>query len=343
MQFYNQVCGGKMRFILFSLIVTTVTSALSLGTAELSFPYPNLNRTLITEHYYPSKEQDDAITHAHGPWMRQNYLKNAPLKPGTSYPLVVFSHGYQGDRFGQSWIAEAFVKKGYMVAMIDHTQNTSYDHSDLFSYTSMWQRPLDLSHLISFLIEHPTWGKVIDKKRIIAMGFSLGGLTALWLGGMEADRQLFKNVLEKGYSRWMEWPEHDKEKARKVDWGLAAKSYHDTRIKAAISIAPDLGEGFASAGVNQLKTPTLIVVGDQDHVTPLHTISQSFALSPLARLTVLKNANHYSFMNRCSTLGQRLTPYLCQDTNVRANVLRETFKMIEAFLDKTFPSPSAHK
>ena len=69
----------------------------------------------------------------------------------TNILLLFFSHGFQGDRFGNSWIAEALVNKGYIVVMIDHTFNTSYDHSDLFIYTSMWQRPLDMSELLTYL------------------------------------------------------------------------------------------------------------------------------------------------------------------------------------------------
>jgi hypothetical protein len=38
-------------------------------------------------------------------------------------------------------------------------------------------------------------GVVIDKNKIVAAGFSLGGLTALWLWGIEADKELFQDTL----------------------------------------------------------------------------------------------------------------------------------------------------
>ena len=40
------------------------------------------------------------------------------------------------------------------VHMIDHPLNTSYDHNDLSVYTAMWQRPKDISELLTHLMQH---------------------------------------------------------------------------------------------------------------------------------------------------------------------------------------------
>ncbi len=58
-----------------------------------------------------------------------------------------------------------------------------------------------MSELLTYLLQHPQWGVVIDKNKIVAAGFSLGGLTALWLGGIEADKELFKSELDTKYHK----------------------------------------------------------------------------------------------------------------------------------------------
>ncbi|MEZ5791978.1 MAG: hypothetical protein R3D34_14760 [Nitratireductor sp.] len=54
-------------------------------------------------------------------------LVQAPLRgPSGGYPLVVISHGYPGNRFLMSHLAENLATKGFVVAAIDHRDST-YD------------------------------------------------------------------------------------------------------------------------------------------------------------------------------------------------------------------------
>jgi len=302
------------RFILIALglVVFFVNAYASIGTQEISFLSKSSRRTLVAEIYYPTSCKTKKKKIPHGIWMRENYYKGQScVNNKKKYPLVLFSHGFQGDRFGNSWIAEALVSKGYIVVMIDHTFNTSYEHSDLFLYTSMWQRPVDISELLTDLLQHPQWGKVINKDKIAVVGFSLGGTTALWLGGIKADKDKFKQALDEKYSRWSDWPEYAAEKARAVDWSKAEHSYKDDRIKVVISIAPDLGEAFAAEGLKEMSVPTLIIVGDKDKITPKKKNAEFFSKSiNRSELLVIEGAEHFTFMNKCSAIGFKITPHL---------------------------------
>lgn len=158
----------------------------SIGTQEISFQIPDTDRWLAAEVYYPVDQQRSKTYLDKGIWHRQSFIKDGPLSDRSlTYPLVIFSHGWQGDRFGNSWIAESLVEKGYIVVMIDHTHNTNYDHSDLFVYTSPWQRPIDMSYLLTYLLHRPQWEKLIDKNRIVSGGGirGLNGLMAWWNKG----------------------------------------------------------------------------------------------------------------------------------------------------------------
>lgn len=323
--------------IIIGLIFTYMSAYASIGTQEISFLSKSSGRTIAAEIYYPTSCSIESKKVQHGIWLRENYSKSqCNLGTKISYPLIVFSHGFQGDRFGNSWLAEALTRMGYIVVMIDHTFNTSYDHSDLFIYTSMWQRPIDIKELLSHLLQHPKWSKVIDQNRIAAAGFSLGGTTSLWLGGIRANKDLFKKTLDNKYSRWADWPEYAAKKARSVDWSKAELSYKDERVKAVISIAPDLGAAFTSEGLKEMQVPTLIIVGDKDNITPKEQNAEFYSKNiKNAEIIVLANIEHFTFMNKCSPLGLKLTPYLCLTEDRKDDTHKLTLNKIYDFLRKT--------
>ena len=57
------------------------------------------------------------------------------------YPLLIISHGYPGNRFLLSHLAENLASKGYVVASIDHTDSTYSDQAAFGS--TLLNRPLD--------------------------------------------------------------------------------------------------------------------------------------------------------------------------------------------------------
>jgi hypothetical protein len=60
------------------------------------------------------------------------------------YALVTFQAGQiHGSFLGQPSLPPLFMflKKGYIVTLIDHPFNNSYEHSDVFVYGALWQRP----------------------------------------------------------------------------------------------------------------------------------------------------------------------------------------------------------
>ena len=329
---------SRLILIIIGIILVSIDAAASIGTQEIWFKSQTSDRTIVAEIYYPASCNIENKKIVHGIWLRENYSKShCDFNEKKSYPLIVFSHGFQGDRFGNSWLAEGLVAKGYIVAMIDHAFNTSYDHSDLFVYTSMWQRPTDISELLTHLLQDPKWGKVIDKNRIAAAGLSLGGATALWLGDIRANKEQFKQTLDNKYSRWSDWPEYAAAQARHVDWSKAELSYKDTRIKAVIAIAPDLGEAFTAGGLKEMQIPALIIVGDKDIVTPKEQNAEFYAKNIMnAEIVVLKDAEHFTFMNHCSSLGFKLTPYLCSSDNKKDDAHSLTISKISDFLLKNF-------
>ena len=321
------------------LLMTCFADARPVGTQEIEFTIPSSDRTLVAEIYYPTESGQEAKSITQGIRQRREFARNAPLSPqGKPYPLVIFSHGWQGDRFGHAWLAETLVDAGYIVAMIDHAHNTSYENSAEFIYTSMWQRPLDMSAFLDYLLQHPDWSEVIDDKRIAAGGFSLGGLTALWLAGIQGDPQAFKGAIQT-YAL-DDWPESVKKRAAVVDWDKAARSYFDPRIRTAFALSPDLGQGFKPFGLSKVTVPVLIIAGTQDFVTPFSENAAFYAAHINgAELLKIKGAGHFIFLNTCSLLGRKMTPHLCQDSSqYRLKIHKEVATKIIEFLKKSSDS-----
>ena len=317
----------RLILVTVGLIFSFIPVQAFVSTQEVSFTSPSSGRTLVAEIYYPSLCNVKKKKIQHGIWLRGNYSKGKNCKNNQQkYPLILFSHGFQGDRFGNSWIAEALVDQGYIVVMVDHTLNTSYEHSDLFLYTSMWQRPLDISEVLTYLLDHPKWGPLIHTDQIAVAGFSLGGATALWLSGITADPDQFRRTMDEKYSRWSDWPRYAQEKAKSVDWAKAEKSYKDARIKAVIAIAPDLGQAFTKDGLKKADVPILIIVGDQDRITPKKENAAFYAKGIKgADLEVIPGAEHFTFMKMC-----------CSSEDKKKHVHGKVIHKIYAFLQKTF-------
>lgn len=120
--------------------------------AKAGEPLPHYDRPLTVEVWYPSKALPEGpgageyrvfsrdpkreIT-LHGKAARDA----APDGSQGPYPLVLISHGYPGNRFLMTPLAENLASKGYVVASIDHTDSTYSDQAAFAS--TLLNRPLD--------------------------------------------------------------------------------------------------------------------------------------------------------------------------------------------------------
>lgn len=243
------------------------------GTKE-GGPVVRSDRTFTIEVWYPAAlapgqapggvyrtitRDPSRTTELHGRAVRDA----APAtSPAGGYPLVIISHGYPGNRYLLSHLAENLASKGFVVAAPDHPDST-YADQGVFAST-LYHRPLDQLFVLDEVdrLSRASSGSVlaglVDASRTALVGYSMGGYGVLSsLGAGFSDAAVAAGAAPPNrllYERAASNP------------SFAARA--DARIRAAVAIAPYGGAvGMWNAqGLKAITTPVLFVAGSADDV-----------------------------------------------------------------------------
>ena len=233
-------------------------------------PVARYDRTLTVEVWYPA-----TLSAGQKPGGEYRVITRDPSVTATLYgqavrdaipakgpfPLVIISHGYPGNRFLMSHIAENLASKGYVVASIDHKDST-YDDQKAFGST-LYNRPLDQLFVLNEMdrLSKPgnTFAGMIDASRTGIIGYSMGGYGVV-------------NVIGGGYSDASATFQNAPPNRLLAERGAANAAYQkslDPRIRAAIAIGPwGMQGGFWDAdGLKGIRTPVMFVAGSVDDVS----------------------------------------------------------------------------
>lgn len=192
------------------------------------------------------------------------------------YPLILISHGSQGNAAQMRWLGYYLASRGYITVAINHNgTDTEERKTGPLGLTDfcMWERPADISVVLDKILEDPLFSGKIDTARIAVAGFSLGGASAIWVAGA-----IF-NIAELGRNEPPPPPFIKVSVDQFIELGktdtIIKKSYkhsgdtlRDKRIKAVFALAPAIGQGFTKEGLQGITIPVQIVVGDADVIAP---------------------------------------------------------------------------
>lgn len=275
----------------------------------------------------------------------ETVLRNAPPAPG-QHPLLVLSHGYNGNWRNLAWLAVALAERGYIVAAPDHPGTTTFDQNPTEA-RKLWQRPLDITKVIDFVTGASGQLGETDQERIAAAGHSLGGWTVMELAGARFDAVRFLHNCQqhplRGDCRLKEKLGIDVQRSQEK---LAA-SYRDARIKAVISLDAGLAPGFTPQSLRESAIPVLILAAQSDELAALPASQESAYLadrmaSGSGTFALIKGATHFSFMQLCKPGAGALlnaeTPgdgIVCQDAEgaSRSVIHYKLSRQITAFLN----------
>jgi predicted dienelactone hydrolase len=207
-----------------------------------------------------------------------------PDDSGT-FPLVVISHGYPGNRYLMSHLGENLASKGYVTVSIDHTDSTYSDQAAFGS--TLLNRPLDQAFVVDYMahLEGPL-GELVDADNSGVIGYSMGGYGALILGGAGVTQA----------STELSWGTPNGLLAQHLAMSESHEALLDPRIKAIIAIGPwGNNAGFWDAnGLAGLRVPTMLMAGGADDVSVYAAMRAIFndAVGADRHLLTFDYANH---------------------------------------------------
>ena len=287
--------------------------------------------------WYPAASGSPVRRIDYPPFEGIGIAENATPIPGRR-PLVVMSHGTGGSAASLAWIAGALAAQGYIVAAPNHPGNNALAPLTGDGFLLWWERAADLGDVIDFMLADPVFAPVIDRERIGALGYSLGGYSVLALAGARTDRDGFLAFCRSADADATCTPPEMDGRLSQPSAGSAASlarsagSFRDPRVRAVFAIAPALGKAFSKEGMIEVTVPVEIVAGDADVAVPPATNAQRIAgLLPSAHLRMLPGAGHPTFLDLC--LPDAAAPDLCRDgAGVdRAEIHRATVDLARAF------------
>ncbi|WP_282081066.1 alpha/beta hydrolase family protein [Aquimarina algiphila] len=296
----------------------------NIGQQSTTIVDESRDRPIVTEIWYPT--YDSLITKETTSTRKELFksiktIPNASLPDG-NFPLLLVSHGTGGNRFSLTWFIEDMVKKGYIVASVDHYGNSTFNKLPR-EFVKWWERAIDIKYVLTTILEDTEIGPKVNQSKIGGVGFSLGGYTNIALAGGYVDRNV-KDSEEPDTNREMppEFPKTDEIIDFDTD-SLIVASYNthkdhvkDDRIKAFFVMAPAIGFGFHSQKQTETITaPIYIVAGKGDTNTPVeHNAMHYHNLIPTSKILLFgDHVNHYVFLNEATEFGKKVAPEITID------------------------------
>lgn len=312
----------------------------NVGEQTIVYTDSTRNRLIKTEIWYPTNEIDSTFEKkTELPFILNPTIRNAVFVK-QYFPLILLSHGTGGNRFGLAWLAIALAKQGYIVVAPDHWGNT-YDNKIPEYFVRYWERPLDISFLITQILNDTSLSQYVDKEKIGVVGFSFGGYTSLALAGAELNCNLLKTISKTDLGKKeFNIPELGdlRNLIDKIPCDNIQSSFKDNRIKVAVALSPALGLGFDNIDqVKSINSPILIIGAESDEIAPINTNAEHYhKLIPNSIYLKLEGeVGHYIFLNSGNnSLIKEAKKYYRDDKTInRETIHRNVEKVIIMFFE----------
>lgn len=217
-----------------------------------------------------------------------------------SFPLVILSHGLNGNNLNQAWLTVKLAERGIIVVAPNHPGTTSLD-SNSDETAKLWERPHDISRVVDYMLSDSKWEKAVDKREISVIGHSLGGATALFVVGgcFLPDRfeEFCKLNPDQVGNIWYQKYQVGK---KAEDKKLLSQNWKDARVSKVILLDPGLSQGFDPASLAAIDVPILVFGAGAESKKEMPLDDESRYLEkvlPKQQTTYVEveDASHFSF------------------------------------------------
>lgn len=238
------------------------------GLRNLQVYDPDLGITFPAVVQYPTMEP--TLGMEIGPY-HFDATRDAAIAPGR-FPVCLISHGGGGSHLLYRTIATHLARCGYIVVSPEHPRDNRNDNTLTGTDVSAVNRPKHASLAIDAVLDSPFFMASASASAVVAIGHSMGGYTVLALAGGQP------------------WSRS----------GQPLTVNRDSRIKAAVLMAPSTDWYLAPNSLEAISIPLLVLAGQKDQITPLAKMQQALDRLPNTRrstLEVIENAGHFSFLS----------------------------------------------
>jgi predicted dienelactone hydrolase len=326
------LCGACRQGALKPLILKgkpmkTLVALLFLSSAAFADPLPGFDRLRVDAPHrarpleaavwYPAATDTYTASIGADAVFAGTSVQMGPAVAGGAHPLVIISHGSGGNIENLGWLAEGLVAHGAIVAGVNHPGATSGDSSPR-QITRVIDRTQDMAALMATLAADPAFATAFDPAKITALGFSLGGATALAAGGVRFDPVAIGNYCD-AYG-------NDASECLFMARGgvdphaLPAEIAADMTVPGLtriIAVDPSFAHTFVPASLQGLPPVHLIRMGTEDVIPPARDIGPNG--SNLAKriagatFTTIAPAWHFSFLGLCTPEGPAILAQVGED------------------------------
>ncbi len=251
--------------------------------------------------------------------------RGAPHAQG-KFPMIIISHGAGGNAGQFGWIASELAQAGYVVVLPNHPGTTSMNAS-AHAAVRVWERPADISAVIDQITTNPQNYPYIDSSRIMALGFSAGGYTAMAVAGARVDPDALQHFCDEGDHGMSDcaFLARGGVDLHALDLAPVAQDLRDPRISAAIVIDPGIVETLTEPSLAEIDIQMLILNLGAEHTIPAGVYARQAAeLIPNATYKIIDDAIHFSFLAECKAKGAAILAregepdLLCDDAGGRS-------------------------
>ncbi|PKF54049.1 hypothetical protein CW748_17325 [Alteromonadales bacterium alter-6D02] len=262
--------------------------------------------------------------------------------------IAIISHGAFGSPRSMNWLGYSLASQGWLVAGVAHYgESWVYGQETIDPSTVMrfWHRPQDISFAIDSLTKHQLFNIPLVTNKLLMIGHSSGGFTALATVGAKLDAtksQAYcsskKALKDKGclYSSKKQHQPISKEMINKI--GHLQDQMQDERIVAAIALDPALGHATSKQSLQSINVPTLVIGSVNNDFLPFSEHATYYASHiKNANLAGIKHgAGHFIYIDQCDSEIKANGVPICKDRDGvdRKLLQRKTLGHIFSFINK---------
>lgn len=229
--------------------------------------------------------------------------------------LIIISHGFSGNFLGHNDTAQTLAKFGYVVATPTHPDLAGL-RTGKPELDPLISRPQHIQSIIDEVSTHPLFESNKLENRVGIIGFSIGAYTALVTAGASPNFSNLASYCATNKKDELLCSIASMRRFESIEPHLAAQQ--DSKIKAAVLLAPAYGPLFSEKSFTKVTIPIKMYSAEKDRALDNHYNAHHIKGLLTSNVThdIVKDAGHFIFMAACSNELKLAVPSICNDSEL---------------------------